>query len=70
MRAQARLAAGHRSGLTADAFDITPEMPQVAEGKGLYRNLILGDLTRPLLLPDADHPHKDDRGLVMVSRTR
>ncbi|MFN0115419.1 MAG: class I SAM-dependent DNA methyltransferase [Paracoccaceae bacterium] len=135
----------HLRGLTVDAFDITPEMLLVAEGKGLYRNLILGDLTKPLQLPDAaydavitcgtftyghvgpeclpellrvtkpgalfvcgtipavldgagfgsalaklvaagridpvrfrdipiyegaDHPHKDDRGLVMVFRTR
>lgn len=139
------LVAEHLGGLTVDAFDITPEMLLVAEGKGLYRNLILGDLTKPLNLPDAaydaviscgtfthghvgpeclpellrvtrpgavfvcgtipavldgagfgsalarlvaagridpvrfadipiyegaDHPHKDDRGLVMVFRTR
>lgn len=137
--------AEHLRGLTVDAFDITPEMLAVARDKGLYRDCIVGDLTKPLSFADAtygavvscgtfthghvgpvclpellritrpgalfvcgtipavfdgagfgsalallvaagrieavrfrdipiyegaDHPHKDDRGLVMVFRTR
>jgi SAM-dependent methyltransferase len=49
------LVAEHLQGLTVDAFDITPEMLLQAEAKGLYRNLILGDLTKPLQLPDAEY---------------
>lgn len=44
--------AEHLDGLEADAFDITPEMLEIARGKGLYRNCIEGDLTRTLDLPD------------------
>ena len=43
----------HLRGLTVDALDITPEMLDQARSKGCYRNLILGDLTKPLDLPDA-----------------
>ena len=46
------LVAEHLGGLTADAIDITPQMLAVAEGKGLYRTHILGDLTQPLEMPD------------------
>lgn len=42
----------HLNGTLADALDITPEMLEVARGKGLYRNLITADLTKPLDLPD------------------
>lgn len=49
------LVAEHLRGLRVDAFDITPAMLEVARGKGLYRSLILGDLTRPLDLPDATY---------------
>jgi ubiquinone/menaquinone biosynthesis C-methylase UbiE len=49
------LVAEHLQGLTVDAFDVTPEMLLVAEEKRLYRNLILGDLTKPLQLPDAEY---------------
>mgnify|MGYP002785095293 CR=1 FL=1 len=45
--------AEHLRGVTVDALDITPEMLAVAEGKGLYRACIEGDLTKPLDLPDA-----------------
>jgi SAM-dependent methyltransferase len=47
------LVAEHLKGLAVDALDITPEMLEVARGKGLYRRLMLGDLTKPLDLPDA-----------------
>jgi SAM-dependent methyltransferase len=47
------LVAEHLRHLTVDAIDITPEMLAKAEAKGLYRARILGDLTRPLDLPDA-----------------
>lgn len=47
------LVAEHLSDLTVDAVDITEEMLAVARGKGLYRDLIVADLTRPLDLPDA-----------------
>lgn len=47
------LVAEHLRGLHVDAFDITPEMLEAARVKGLYRRLILGDLTGPLDLPDA-----------------
>jgi SAM-dependent methyltransferase len=49
------LVAEHLRGLTVDAFDITPEMLLVAEDKGLYRNLILGDLTQPLQLAECSY---------------
>ena len=35
-----------------DGFDISPDMLARAEAKGLYRDRILGDLTRPLSLAD------------------
>lgn len=44
--------AEHLCGLPVDGIDITPEMLAIAETKGLYRDLIEGDLTRPLDLPD------------------
>lgn len=47
------LVAEHLRGLTVDALDITPEMLDVARPKGLYRTLILGDLTQKLPLADA-----------------
>lgn len=47
------LVAEHLSDLTVDAVDITEEMLAVARGKGIYRDLIVADLTRPLDLPDA-----------------
>jgi len=47
------LVAEHLKGATVDAFDITPEMLKIAQGKGLYRTLIQGDLLSPLPLPDA-----------------
>jgi SAM-dependent methyltransferase len=49
------LVAEHLRGLTVDAIDITPEMLDIARPKGLYRNLMLGDLTRPLDIPDASY---------------
>jgi SAM-dependent methyltransferase len=49
------LVAEHLRGLTVDALDITPEMLDVARPKGLYRHLILGDLTGPLSVPDASY---------------
>jgi SAM-dependent methyltransferase len=42
-------------GHTVDALDITPEMLEVARGKGLYRALMLGDLTKPLEIPDGSY---------------
>ena len=49
------LVAEHLRGLTVDALDITPEMLEVARGKGLYRHLMLDDLTRMLDIPDASY---------------
>ena len=49
------LVAEHLRGLTVDALDITPEMLEVARPKGLYRHLILGDLTARLDIPDASY---------------
>jgi SAM-dependent methyltransferase len=49
------LVAEHLRGLTVDALDITPEMLEIARPKGLYRNLILGDLTKVLAIPDASY---------------
>lgn len=42
-------------GVTLDAFDISPEMLEVARQKGLYRNRIAGDLTQPLKIPDSTY---------------
>lgn len=49
------LVAEHLRGLTVDALDITPEMLEIARPKGLYRHLILGDLTGALDIPDASY---------------
>jgi SAM-dependent methyltransferase len=49
------LVAEHLPGLVVDAIDITPEMLNVSRSKGLYRALILGDLTRALDIPDASY---------------
>jgi SAM-dependent methyltransferase len=49
------LVAEHLRGLTVDAIDITPEMLNVSRGKGLYRTLMLGDLTKALDIPDASY---------------
>lgn len=42
----------HLKGETVDAFDITPQMLDVARGKGIYRTLIEGDLLAPIDLLD------------------
>lgn len=47
------LVAEHLRGRLVDALDITPEMLEVARPKGVYRNLMLGDLTQTLNIPDA-----------------
>lgn len=47
------LVAEHLNDLTVDAADISEEMLAVARGKGIYRALIVADLTGPLDLPDA-----------------
>lgn len=44
--------ARHLEGLIVDGIDISPEMLAEAERKGLYRERILADLTKPLDLPD------------------
>jgi SAM-dependent methyltransferase len=49
------LVAEHLRGLTVDALDITPEMLRIAEPKGLYRRLLLGDLTGVLDIPDGSY---------------
>jgi SAM-dependent methyltransferase len=49
------LVAEHLRGLTVDALDITPEMLEIARLKGLYRKLMLGDLTKKLPIPDASY---------------
>lgn len=49
------LVAEHLRGLTVDALDITPEMLDIARPKGLYRKLMLGDLTRTLPIPDQSY---------------
>jgi SAM-dependent methyltransferase len=49
------LVAEHLRGLTVDALDITPEMLEIARPKGLYRKLLLGDLTLALDIPDASY---------------
>ena len=47
--------AEHLPGITLDAFDISPEMLEVAGQKGLYRNRIAGDLTQPLQIADGTY---------------
>jgi SAM-dependent methyltransferase len=49
------LVAEHLRGLTVDALDITPEMLEVARSKQLYRQLMLGDLTKALDIPDSSY---------------
>ncbi|MEL6266492.1 MAG: class I SAM-dependent methyltransferase [Pseudomonadota bacterium] len=49
------LVAEHLRGLEVDALDITPEMLRIAATKGLYRNLIEADATRPLDMADASY---------------
>ena len=49
------LVAEHLRGLTVDALDVTPEMLEVARPKGLYRSLILADLTKSLDIPDQSY---------------
>ena len=45
----------HLTGETVDAFDITPEMLEIARTKNIYRDLILGNLLAPIDLPDASY---------------
>ncbi len=47
------LVAEHMGELPVDGIDISPEMLAKAEAKGLYRARIVGDLTKPLEIPDA-----------------
>ncbi|MES2916622.1 MAG: class I SAM-dependent methyltransferase [Pseudomonadota bacterium] len=49
------LVAEHLRGLTVDALDITPEMLDIARPKGLYRSLMLADLTKTLKIPDESY---------------
>ncbi|MDZ4087702.1 MAG: class I SAM-dependent methyltransferase [Tabrizicola sp.] len=49
------LVAEHLRGRTVDALDITPEMLEIARPKGVYRSLMLGDLTKALDIPDATY---------------
>jgi SAM-dependent methyltransferase len=49
------LVAEHLRGLTVDALDITAEMLEIARPKGLYRNLIVEDLTKALDIPDQSY---------------
>jgi SAM-dependent methyltransferase len=49
------LVAENLRGHIVDALDITPEMLEVARGKQLYRQLMLGDLTKVLDIPDASY---------------
>ena len=42
----------HLQDLTVDAIDITPAMLDIARGKGIYRELIIGDLTKRLSIDD------------------
>ena len=49
------LLAEHLPGVVADGIDISAEMLAKAGAKGLYRNRITADLTRPLDLPDASY---------------
>lgn len=47
------LVAEHLRGRIVDALDITPEMLEIARPKGVYRTLMLDDLTKALDIPDA-----------------
>lgn len=49
------LVAEHLRGLTVDALDISPEMLEVARPKCVYRDLLVGDLTGALGLPDESY---------------
>jgi SAM-dependent methyltransferase len=49
------LVAEHLRGLTVDGLDITAEMLEIARPKGLYRNLILEDLTKSMDIPDQSY---------------
>lgn len=49
------LVAEELPGLTVDAIDISQEMLDVANAKGLYRNYICADLTQPLDIVDAKY---------------
>lgn len=49
------LVAEHLRGRVVDALDITPEMLEIARPKGLYRQLILGDLTATLPIADQSY---------------
>lgn len=49
------LVAEHLRGRVVDALDITPEMLEVARGKGLYRQLMQGDLTARLEIADGSY---------------
>jgi len=42
-------------GRVVDGLDISPEMLAEADNKGLYRNLITGDLTQPLDIADGTY---------------
>jgi SAM-dependent methyltransferase len=46
------LLAENLPGLIVDGIDISPEMLEVAKSKGLYRQTIVADLTRPLKIQD------------------
>ena len=46
------LVAEHLEDLPVDGIDISPEMLAKAEAKGLYRERIVADLTKPLEMPD------------------
>ena len=49
------LVAQELPGLTIDGLDISQEMLDVAGQKGLYRNRICADLTKPLEIADASY---------------
>ncbi|MFM2389780.1 MAG: hypothetical protein RLZZ437_1335 [Pseudomonadota bacterium] len=49
------LVAEHLGGLVVDALDITPEMLEIARPKGIYRNLMIGDLTQRLEIADGSY---------------
>ena len=42
----------HLDGAVVDALDLSPEMLEQAAAKGVYRDTIVADLTKPLPLPD------------------
>jgi len=46
------LVAEHLGGLAVDGFDISTEMLAEAEKKGVYRQILRGDLTAPLAIAD------------------